>query len=483
VKPQPFTHRFAALIAGELVNKASVAIAFIWLARVVGHWTYGEIEWAVSIAMLCTLAADAGLSTWAAAQLAAQPERAAALVAGVARLRFALAVPAYAVIVLMARLQGGSSAGPALLVYGLGLFFTPLFLQYLFNGLHQTRWAALGNAARGVTFAAIIVLFARADSTPMLAAVAELLGIGVMVAIHAIVLRRVFALPVRLNDATYPVLSLLGRSWTVCASELTWGLHWYAGLILLGMFASAADAAWQSASLRLILGLHTGVWLYLYALLPGLARLWATDAAEWRRLIARSLRMTGWAGGAIALVGTLAAPTIIETIFGARFAPSADVLRAMIWIIPIAWMSGHIRYALIGAGQPQKDFQAAIAGAITTIGLTLLLMPRFRSFGAGLAITGGTAANAIAAWALARRTLPPFPLREALAGSAASCAGAIALGAFLTPIVGEVPATAVALVLFGAVAVIAERETIRDLVQSHGALSLMKASSNADARP
>ena len=73
MKTQPFRHRLAALIAGELVNKACVAIAFVWLARVVGQSVYGEIEWAVSIAMLCTLAADAGLSTWAAAQLAAQP--------------------------------------------------------------------------------------------------------------------------------------------------------------------------------------------------------------------------------------------------------------------------------------------------------------------------------------------------------------------------------------------------------------------------
>jgi O-antigen/teichoic acid export membrane protein len=278
------------------------------------------------------------------------------------------------------------------------------------------------------------------------------------------------------------VASLFGRSWTVSASELTWGLHWYAGLILLGMLASSTDAAWQSASLRLILGLHTGVWLYLYALLPGLARLWATDVDEWRRLIAHSLRMTGWAGGAIALVGTLAAPTIIEVIFGARFAPSAAVLRAMIWIIPVAWMSGHIRYALIGAGQPRKDFQAAVAGTLTTIGLTLLLMPKLRSLGAGLALTGGTIANAIAAWALARRTLPPFPFRETLAASAASCAAALVLGAVLTPIAGEVQATAVALVLFGAVAVAAERETVRGLAQSCGAMLSMKANSNADAR-
>jgi O-antigen/teichoic acid export membrane protein len=481
MQTRSFRHRLVALVLGELVNKACVAAAFVWLARAVDQSVYGQVEWAVSVMMLFTLAADAGLSTWAAAQVAARPETAGALIGGVARLRLAMAVPAYAALLVVAALYGGR-AGAALAVYGIGLFLTPLFLQYLYNGLHQVRWTAIGSAARGAMFAAIVLLFARANSTPMLAAIAEVVSAATMVLVHVIVLRTVVRVPVTFGGEPYRVLSLLRRSWTVSAAELTWGIHWYAGLILLGVLATPTDAAWQSAGLRLILAVHTGVWLYFTVLLPSLARLIATDVDAWRRLVGTSLRVTAWAGCGFALVGTLGARLVIDLVFGDRFGPGVPVFRAMVWVIPIAWMSGHIRYSLIAAEHSRKDYQAALVGAGTTVALTLLLLPALHSLGAGLALVGGTLANAIAALWLARPVLPAFPLRESLASSAAWCVAAVTLGLLLARFAGDVQATVAAGLIFGTAAIVSERETAKSLLQSFGGALLMKASSNADAR-
>ncbi len=272
------------------------------------------------------------------------------------------------------------------------------------------------------------------------------------------------------------------QSWTVCASELTWGIHWYAGLVLLGVMATSVDAAWQSASLRLILAVHTGVWMYLSVLLPNLARLVATEPSGWARLVERSLRVSGWAGLGMAGVGTLGASGVDEAVFGSRFAASAAIFRVMIWVIPIAWASGHLRYSLIAAKQPRKEFHASLVGAGSTVVLTLLLIPRFGGLGAGVALVGGTVANALAAWVLARRLLPEFALVRSLAMPALWCGIAIAIGIALSPVVGPIEATAAAAGLFGIAALIAERETAKSLLRSFGGAALMKASSNADAR-
>jgi O-antigen/teichoic acid export membrane protein len=409
-----FHSRLAAVLAGELISKACVVGAIFWLARRLDPAAYGEVEWVLSLTMVGTVAADAGLTSWASARVAAEPSEASSLVARVGALRLALAAPVYAALLIVAWSYGGR-AGSALAICGLVLFLTPLFLQYLFNGLFQPRWAAFGQALRGATFAVAVVLFVHPGSSPSVVAVAELLGAAALALCSLAVLRMVLRLPVATSAGRLGLRSLLSQSWTIGASEIAWGVHWYVGLILLGVLATTTDAAWHAAGLRLALALHTIVWLYLYVLLPNLARLTASDPAGWAPFVERSLRVSGWAGVGIALGVTLGAEPILATLFGAPFAAAAPALRATIWIVPIAWMSGHIRYSLIAAGHPWRDCQAALAGAGTTIVLTLALVPFLQSTGAGLALVGGTAANAIAASWLARGVLPPLALGRIMA--------------------------------------------------------------------
>ena len=62
--------------AGEMTSKVAVAAAFMWLARMVRPDIYGQVEWALSMLTVATLAADAGLGTWAAAELGRRPDAA-----------------------------------------------------------------------------------------------------------------------------------------------------------------------------------------------------------------------------------------------------------------------------------------------------------------------------------------------------------------------------------------------------------------------
>jgi O-antigen/teichoic acid export membrane protein len=482
-----FGTRLAAVLAGELIGKTAVIAAFVWLARRLDPAAYGEVEWALSVLMVVTLVVDAGLSTWGAAEIAARPADAHALVRRVGALRLTIAVPAYAGLLGIAASYGGQ-AGAALAVYGLVLFLTPLFLQYLFNGLFQSHWAALGNALRGLTFASVVFLVVREGASPWIVAAAEVAGAAALALSSWVLLKRVLGREKDVGgvfENTSDVFSELGailkRSWTIGAAEIAWGVHWYAGLILLGYLSTSTEAAWHSAALRLVVALHTGVWLYLYVLLPHLARLLAGDRPEWRRMVEQSLRLTGWLGWAVAMVGTLAADTIVTTVFGAPFTAATPVLQAAVWVIPIAWMSGHLRYSLIAAGHPGRDCRAGLAGAGATILLSLALIPRLESMGTGLALVGGTGANAIAAWALARGVLPPVAMAASLMPSALCGAGALALGLLLRPLAGELGATAAAASLFVAVALTLERDTAKQILSRTAGASRLKVE-NADAR-
>jgi O-antigen/teichoic acid export membrane protein len=347
----------------------------------------------------------------------------------------------------------------------------------------------------------VVLLFVRDGSPPWIVAAAEVAGAAALALCSFLLLGRVLgrdaghdvgrrADPANGPETAPDVLSgvtarnlraILARSWTIGATEVTWGVHWYAGLILLGYLATTTDAAWHSAALRLVMALHTGVWLYLYVLLPNLARLLSEDVPGWRRMVQQSLRLTGWAGWAVALVGTLAADTILTTVFGPPFAASIPVLQAAVWVVPVAWMSGHIRYSLIAAQQPGRDYRAGLIGAGTTILLSVLLIPALQSTGTGLALLGGAIANTVAAWALGRRVLPGFAFGSSVLPSAACGAACLTLGLLLSSMIGEVIATAAAAMTLAGVALVMERETAGAILSTLTGSNRLKVG-NADAR-
>lgn len=461
--PRAFLVRVLAMGAGELVAKVAVTLAFVRLARVLDPSVYGQVEWALSWLMVGAIAADAGLGTWAASQLGAQAERARSLVAQVARLRLWLSATVALVLVLVARVSA-PGAGAALGVYALALLATPWIVPYLFNGLLRSEWAGLTSAARGVVFALATIVLAGPGSTAIAVAAAEVLGAVAAALCCVLAARYALGIPLPLAGARVQARSLLARSWPIGASELTWGALWYAGLMVLGYVATAEDTAWYGSALRLVMALHTLVFLYLSVLLPTLSHALTSDPAQWRVMLERSVRVTAWAGGLMALVGTLGARPILSVVFGPAFEAATPLLRILVWVVPVSWASGHLRYSFIASNQPAYDSRAALVGAGAALVLSLALTPILRSRGAAFGLLGGVVANAVAAGWFASRVLPHVRGAASAVPAAAVTAVCLLLGAILIPLTGDVLATLSAAVLLMATALIIERHEWRFLL-------------------
>ena len=61
---------FAALSAAEFISKILVALAFAYLARVLGPEIYGHLEFTLAIIFLFSLVVDTGLGTFGAREIA-----------------------------------------------------------------------------------------------------------------------------------------------------------------------------------------------------------------------------------------------------------------------------------------------------------------------------------------------------------------------------------------------------------------------------
>lgn len=152
---------------------------------------------------------------------------------------------------------------------------------------------------------------------------------------------------------------------------------------------------------------------------------------EFRQHLTDSLEFLLIAGMCIAVFAVLAAPEIIEFLFGEAYASSAEVLRVLALAIPLIGMSTLVgQQILVPTGKEKAAMYSYFAGAVTDVVLNALLIPRLGAVGAAV----GTLAAEVAVLAVqifaARETVASI-LKLSRLGSAVAVAAISGAGLWI----------------------------------------------------
>jgi len=436
VEPSPLRRlasNLSMLTVGELTAKVFTFVAFAYLARVLGPQRFGNLEFVLAVLVFLTLSVDFGSSPYGARETAKDPGRVARLLADVVRLRLMLALGAYALLVAGALGFAEPPVRGLLLIFGLSLFALPGFVQWVFQGLDEMRWVALGSIVRQLIFVTGVVLLVRSADDLALAGVVEVTAVTGYALYCLTVLRGRFRVG-RIRWRTGSLGASFREALPVGLSELTWASTWYFATVLVGLVLGGREVGWFGAAHRPVMTLHTFVWLYFYNLLPSLSRCVGKPLDVLRTILAGSLTITAWGGVFAALVGTVFAEPIIRLAFGGQYGESAAVFRILVWVLPVAAVSGHYRYALIAFGHQKYEFFCQAAGAASSVGAGLLLIGPLGIRGAAVALVGSALVNLGLAWVWARRCIGPLPAFGRIARPLAAGAAMMALYGALFPL-------------------------------------------------
>jgi O-antigen/teichoic acid export membrane protein len=191
---------------------------------------------------------------------------------------------------------------------------------------------------------------------------------------------------------------------------MTWALLWYCPTVLLGFLSGqAASVGWFGGAHRIVMSLHTFVWLYFFNLLPSLSRTAARSRPELSQMLSGSLDLTAWGSVFVAVAATVSAGPVLELVYGSGFQDGGRVLGVLIWLIPLAMVSGHYRYALLAHDMQRFELRATLVAALTSILLSLILIPWFGSIGAAVALVAAGAVNLAAAYWLVHAKIVAIP--------------------------------------------------------------------------
>lgn len=414
---------FVILSGGELVCKALTFAAFAYLARVLRPDSFGIVEFALAIIFVFNLLVDCGSSQYGAVQVARDKSAVSYLASRIAAVRCLLALGAYAALAILIFLVDKPWPVERLvLLYGLSLFGTPGLLQWVFQGRDQMQWVAAASMLRQSVFAAGVFLFVRGPEQAWAVALVEVIAVASAVAFSVRIFRHYFG-PLRLKFEAGFARSLLRQSLPICLSQTMMAFKLYLPTIILGMLAANREVGWFGAAHRIVFALNAFGWLYLFNLLPSIARHSGGKPEGLRRLMQTSIKVTAWSAIFVGSIGTALAAPLVSLVYGPQYSEASRILQVMIWLIAITMLGGHYRYLLIGLGKQELDFLSTAAGAATSLFLNLILIPRYGPLGAAWSMLLSEAVTWSLAYYFVRRKVALIPMlrhlsKPALAGAA-----------------------------------------------------------------
>ena len=380
---------FALLSLGEFASKICGFIAFAYLARVLGPREFGQLEFALALMFFLSLFVDCGLGSYGAREVARDESAVTHLTVRIMFARCLLAVVAFAILLfVVAFLNKPWPVQRLILLYGLTLFVQIGLLPWVFQGRDLMAYVALASAMRWLIFAAGVVILVANPVKIWIVPLVEVAALLCVVAYYwAMFQKRFGRLEIRSNFRHD--FALLRCAWPIGASELVWALKMYFATVLLGFMIYGPEVGWFGAAHRLVMSLHAFVWLYFFNLLPSISRGTSGDGDTLQRLMRNSLQITGWVGVFVALLGTALAGPLLSTVYGAQYEPAVTVFQVLIWLIPLALVSGHFRYSLIAYDRQGLEFFTAACGAALNVILNL-------AFNASAGIIGAAVSLVIA---------------------------------------------------------------------------------------
>lgn len=455
-----------SLGAGEIAAKLLSIVAFTYLGRTLGPESYGRMEFAMAALVFFHLPADLGLSLYGAREIARNRHAASDLMASISAIRLGLAVLSYAALLLFViTLRNDPQTQILLCTLGLSLFAAPGLLQWVFQGLDQMSWAAWAVTVRQGTFALVALLLVRSREQLIWAAIAECAAAGCTALFCIWLARHSLGLRLTFRGLTAGLLKHhLRTAAPIGFSEFAWALLWHLPTVILGFLTTGESLGWFGASHRCLTAIHSFVYLYFFNLIPSMSRA-AAPGGGLSQLLSRSLSVAAWCGLLAGLGGTLLAGQFLSTLYGPRFAEGGRLLSILVWVIPVALISGHFRYGLVACGLERQLLRSTVIAAAGSIVFSVVLGSWFGAEGVAFALVLANGLHLLVPYLLFRHRLIDVPVWRTLLWPV--LAAGVALAAYWAAIapVGPWPAIGLALSLFAAAGLWAQHRNLTDLWQ------------------
>ncbi|GEM_PF-655813 len=364
---------------GKLTLKV-ISFAFtIFMVRWLGDESYGQYTLIWSYVLIFAMLSDAGLGMYTIREIAQKQSRHLAIASNVMALRLVLASGTIGLIFVTVWLFGYSAqflsevllASLILLLYAIQ---DPL--DAILQAYEQFNVAMIALVAGQLVFvlSGTIFLLCGWHITGLI--IASLLNVAVASGLAWYLMGEGRQdLTWQIQPSKWPCLLYTAAPFGLIKLWLSWSLK--LDLIILAYYWSPNMVGWYGAAYAIISGLMVISNAINVAVYPTLSRQDHQDNIVMTQIYETVLKYLLLIALPIAGGSFMIADQAISLLFGTEFAPAAQSLAILIWVIPLAFTSEFLRYVLLALNQEKAAVYALGATVFGCTVLNLIFVPRY----------------------------------------------------------------------------------------------------------
>jgi len=398
---RPAIHAIVAnsgwLLADRLLRMALAVLVGAWVARHLGPGRYGELAYAIALLGFIQPAAALGLDPIVVRDIAQDPARAGRILGTAFGLRLGAGLLGCLGVVVMAAWVRPGDATTITLVGILGL---TLILQssdvidLWFQSQMRSKLTVRSRALAYCTASAIKVGLILADA-PLWTFAAALLADTLLASVAlAFTYRRARTTGHWQWDAD-AARALLKESWPLMLAGLSVAIYMRVDQLLLRELADERQLGLYSAILPLSQALHMLPMIACNSLFPRMATLRRENPQAYADRMLQLFTLMAWSGMAIGAAIALCAPWLVAVLLGPGFAEAVPVLRWHALTNVFVFLGVAQSVMIVNDRTSHVSLIKTLSGAIASVALNLLLVPRWGAVGAAWSAVGAFGAAAV----------------------------------------------------------------------------------------
>lgn len=177
---------------------------------------------------------------------------------------------------------------------------------------------------------------------------------------------------------------ILSRSWPLALSVALNLVYFKLDTIILSLLKPQSDVGIYGAAYKILELLIAFPALFCGLILPQLAAMRDTDPARFRRIFQKAFDALLIFTIPLFISIFFFAPSIINFVSGSEFAPSVRVLQILSLAVGITFISALPAHLVVALDQQKKMIWGYLAGAIFSVVVNLILIPRYSYIGAAI---------------------------------------------------------------------------------------------------
>ena len=375
------------LLLDKLFRIAIAIVVGAWVARHLGPAAYGELAYVLALLGLFQAACALGLDGTAVRDIAQEPERTSVILGSALGLRVGAGLVGWAaaVVVVTALRPGDTAAAVMVIIAGAALVFQPAEVVDLWLQSQSLSRVSvpfrLGAYLLVASFKVMLILM----DAPLWAFAAAVLIDAILV---GVALRWAYAQrpsAARWQWEGSSAKRLLAECWPFMLSAVSIWIYMRIDQVMLREFADERQLGLYSAVMPFSQAWHVVPVTLCASLLPRLAQLRQDSPQRYEVRLQQAFTAMAWSGVAAAGLTALCAPWLVPLLLGAAFADAVPVLQWHALTNIFVFMGVAQGLALVNDRTPRTALLKTLAGAIVSVIVNFLLIPRWGALGSAWA--------------------------------------------------------------------------------------------------